>query len=312
MSDSEIEASRPILEAASKARSSVTLIAPFVKFGALERLISCIPPEVPVRLFTRWQLEEIASGVSDPEVWTLVNAREEGQVFLYHRLHAKCFLFDSVAMVGSANITGRALGWHAQPNLELVIPVRAGSQEVQLLLAEVERLSFLVTAAVAEKFAALAANLRKAHRSGGRRERAAESALSSTSGTWIPVSRQPSQLYSVYRGDDRKVPTAGLEAALSDLDYLGIPPGLSREDFSSAVELALYQVEFFQRVDEFCILSRRFGEMRRMVSEFLLAQAISRDASDVWQTGIRWIQLFCRNRYEVRTANYSEILFRLT
>ena len=40
------------------------LIAPFVQTGAIKELFSCIPPCLEMKVITRWQANDILSGVS--------------------------------------------------------------------------------------------------------------------------------------------------------------------------------------------------------------------------------------------------------
>lgn len=47
------------------ARRGVLLCAPFIKAAVAKRLLSVIPPGVPVEIYTRWHVEEVAAGVSD-------------------------------------------------------------------------------------------------------------------------------------------------------------------------------------------------------------------------------------------------------
>lgn len=48
------------------------------------------------------------------------------------RLHAKCFIVGSRAMLGSANLTGAGLGSSASPNRELGVPLDAGQRDEAL------------------------------------------------------------------------------------------------------------------------------------------------------------------------------------
>ncbi|MBY0331046.1 MAG: phospholipase D family protein [Acetobacteraceae bacterium] len=103
------------------ARSRVLLCAPFIKVGVLRSLLRVIPSQVEVEVVTRWLPPEVAVGVSDLEVFDLVAARRGATLKLLDRLHAKIYLSDGNALTGSANLTGPALGWLPNANLELLI-----------------------------------------------------------------------------------------------------------------------------------------------------------------------------------------------
>lgn len=118
-----------LCDAASRAKGRVLLCAPFSKAAVLERLLGFVSSGIEVELFTRWQPDEVAAGVSDTEVLPLLE-EHGGSVFLCESLHAKAFCFDDRALVGSANLTDSDLGWSPSPNLELLLEVSASSPGV--------------------------------------------------------------------------------------------------------------------------------------------------------------------------------------
>lgn len=101
------------LTAALKADpSELLIICPFIKTGALERLVSLHPKAI--RVITRFNLADFADGVSDLAALRKVLAFG-GQVRGVRGLHAKLYLFgDSCAVVTSANLTAAALDRNAE------------------------------------------------------------------------------------------------------------------------------------------------------------------------------------------------------
>jgi hypothetical protein len=86
--------------------SEFRVICPFIKAGALDRLLSLNPGSIQV--ITRFNLGDFAEGVSD--VAALRMMLDTGaQVRGIRNLHAKLYLFASVAIVTSANLTKAAL-----------------------------------------------------------------------------------------------------------------------------------------------------------------------------------------------------------
>ena len=121
-----------VLELCASAQSEVLLVAPFMKSAAMNRLLEAIPPYVQkVRCVTRWRPEEIVAGVSDLEVLDLIEQRVGATLFVHPYLHAKYFRADRRALVGSANITSRALGWSIPANLELLLPADSLTEIIQ-------------------------------------------------------------------------------------------------------------------------------------------------------------------------------------
>ena len=98
------------------------VVAPFIKVSAFRRLLIHLDPGVKPVCITRWLPTELAAGVSDLEVFDAVMERD-GLLWLRQNLHAKYFRGDSFVLVGSANVTGAAMGWSTNSNLELLVPI---------------------------------------------------------------------------------------------------------------------------------------------------------------------------------------------
>lgn len=87
--------------------SALRIICPFIKLGALERLLSLNPESVQV--ITRFNLDDFADGVSDISALRSILAAG-GRVRGIRNLHSKRYLFGtSRAIVTSANLTRAAL-----------------------------------------------------------------------------------------------------------------------------------------------------------------------------------------------------------
>jgi hypothetical protein len=92
--------------------SELLIICPFVKSGALKRLLSLRPHSI--RVITRFNLADFADGVSDIAALRDVLA-SGGSVRGVRGLHAKLYLFgNSCAVVTSANLTAAALDRNAE------------------------------------------------------------------------------------------------------------------------------------------------------------------------------------------------------
>jgi hypothetical protein len=99
--------SREITEALHQDASELRIISPFIKAGALERLLSARPEAV--KAITRFNLADFAEGVSDVAALRRLLA-VGGAVRGVRNLHAKMYLFGSKrAIVTSANLTEAAL-----------------------------------------------------------------------------------------------------------------------------------------------------------------------------------------------------------
>ena len=110
-----------LIDLLSGARSEATIVAPFMKAAVVKRLMQYLAPGVVLSCITRWHPHEIKYGVSDLEVWDVLQAHQPSSLSLIPTLHAKYYRADDRYAIGSANLTNAALGWSARPNVELLI-----------------------------------------------------------------------------------------------------------------------------------------------------------------------------------------------
>ncbi|MCS4159420.1 phospholipase D family protein [Salinibacter ruber] len=171
-----------------------------------------------VRVVTWWKTREIAAGVSDLEVWRVLQERGNSTLELLPSLHAKCYQFDEICLSGSANLTGAAIGWSESSNLEFLtrFPAeRAFGFEDELVDCQVvsedthQRYRRKVQkygdtesgeALVTETDPVVVEEVTHA------REDQTQTGAESETTWWIPELKEPNQLYQVYVGDSGNVP----------------------------------------------------------------------------------------------------------
>ena len=300
----------------SGARSEATIIAPFIKAGVVKRLIQNLAPGVVLSCITRWHPHEIKYGVSDLEVWDVLQGHQPSSLSLIPTLHAKFYRADDRYALGSANLTNAALGWSARPNVELLV-----SGEVDQLLWDWE--SSLVSQAtrvdesLVRFFTRLVDDLPNDEFVFTESYPGTENSLDDEYDTsnldvksWLPITRYPEHLYKVYLGDTEGLSAGAQEAAKQDLLVLAIPKGLGADGFVVSVAASLLQMPIVHRIDEFLVRPRSFGAVRDFLGA-LPQYPRHRDASVDWQTMMRWFRHFLPNRIHVSVPNYSEVAFRL-
>ena len=97
-------------------RGALRIVCPFVKLGALSRVLSIQPKSVQV--ITRFSLRDFSNGVSDVSALRHV-LQVRGRVRGIRNLHAKLYLFGSSrAIVTSANLTDSGL--HLNPEFGVI------------------------------------------------------------------------------------------------------------------------------------------------------------------------------------------------
>lgn len=289
------------------AQAELLLVAPFIKTATLKPLLDLMPEGVAVRCVTRWWPHEIAAGVSDLEVWELFRGHDSRTLFLRHDLHAKLYKTGERCLVGSVNLTGKALGTVSPPNLELLVEVTPASTkafEDELWLATVE-VDDQMCQAMRELVDALPVPMPSARPAPTHRQ--AGAATAGLAG-WIPRTRHPENLLIAYRGGaSENLSRAAAEAAAGDLDALAVPEGLDEDSFRQAVGVLLLQTPVAAAVDRFATTERRFGEIRDLVARHTGED----DGSRSWQTLLRWLTHFLPGRYGYRRPKHSELFSRL-
>lgn len=282
------------------ATGEVVLCAPFIKTHALRIVLGTIPQDVPLRIYTRWRVDEIAAGVSDLEVYDLVAERAAARLFLLDDLHAKLYIAGDRCLVGSANLTGAALGWSTNPNVELLVEVSTNEPQVASLVARLAN-SYEATRELRDQ---ITADVAKVERPNLEEVPVAAEKLASASYPWLPRCASPSSLFTVYRTPQTAFVVAGTrDDAVDDLVDLDPPDGLDEAAFKKAIEQRLEQFPGFQSV-----LGRVPGKLSDAdaieVIKTLRPDYTSADLAKQWQIVRDWIQFFFSERFEVAPESF--------
>lgn len=105
----------------SGSSSRAWFISPFVTVTGLEGLSKAATMGQDVRLITRLNDEDALAGVLD--LGAIAALIEAGGRVRFHdkSLHAKMWIFDDLALLGSANLTGQALSTNVELMMELIL-----------------------------------------------------------------------------------------------------------------------------------------------------------------------------------------------
>lgn len=289
---------------AGSAEDDIFLCAPFVKRNTIARILQNVTA-LELSVYTRWRAEEVAAGVSDTSVFDEVTSRN-GRVSLCDPVHAKYFRFDDVAFVGSANLTGAAMGWSRSPNLELLVEVNPLSKEVEAFERRLVESSIAATADMAAAIEAAAALLPSPPPA----DAAPAEPVWDAAGldAFMPTLREPKDLIRAYANGPQVLASGPASAATTDLRTLDLPPGLSGRAFRATVASRLIQARQVASIDRLLESPQRFGAIRDVISR---DQGISRDEAErCWQTLMRWMLEFMPERYELAVPRHSEMMQR--
>ena len=283
-----------------KAEHRVLLCAPFIKAKVLQTILAVVPDSVPVQIITRWRANEVASGVSDLDVFHIVRKRPNTELRLLDALHAKLYLADEECLLGSANLTGSALGWSKLSNVEILVAARSTDSDVEFILKRLAA-SHLATFDILSEIEKAAANLQTVALDEGQDildENYAHKLA------WLPRCAAPDKLYQVYKvPETTTVIEETKEDGLSDLRDLQIQPGLLEAEFVATVRETLCLMPMFSRIIEEVPkgLTDQRGVEHIERSRPGLAQ---QDVQEQWRIVRDWIATFFGEEYEVAPASF--------
>lgn len=102
------------------------LIAPFIQRDAFGHLVDRLSSHAELRVISRWNACDLASGVSDPLLFEECRDRHI-PLYLHPSIHLKLITMGSgLCLCGSANITATGLGLHDYGNIEAGMWARLG------------------------------------------------------------------------------------------------------------------------------------------------------------------------------------------
>ena len=279
-----------------RASSSVLIVAPFIRSEALSLLLDSISSGVETIIVTRWRPADLVSGASDLGVFEIAESRDI-PLYLRHDLHAKFFASDDKCLVGSANVTQTALGWRTPANLELLTPVeRTSSHIVQF---EKELLTFVVRATLVQRdylkdlvetLQSVAAMMPITG--------VEETTMGLLPSSWVPQSRNPEELYSVYCGN-RDVSRSVLQTMHQEIREIGAIPGMDKDGFKAWVAATISQTPIIDRVIQQIEEKGHVteGALREVLTEVGVDTGMYR-ARDVLEVLRRWLTYFLPEKYE--------------
>lgn len=303
----------------SQAKEEIVIVAPFIKRKAIEKLIENVPSIIPIYCVTRWRPDEIALGVSDLDIWPLLQQRGNAKLKIYYNLHAKYYRADQKCIVGSANVTAAALGFSTRPNLELVVEVPSQHPVLQVFENQLSELAVDVNDQIYYDISIIVEQFKKQllpkqmlqtmdHSS----TETNDLVTNAQTLIWWPKMRHPSDLYNVYINKVEELLDDSVKAGRDDLTALGIPINLTESMFHGYVASLLLQQPLVKYINKYLDKPQRFGSMTEYLRNFFIDLELESipNTTVLWQTLMRWLTFFLPQRYEITVPNHSEIFRR--
>ena len=274
----------------------VSIIAPFIKIDALRSLLKVIPSETHLRCVTRWLPEEVAIGVSDPEILDLLEERGNFSLTLVDRLHAKLYIAGDRCLVGSANVTLAGLGEGGDSNnIEILVDTTIDAPGVAETLEEISNTERPATRAIAQITRRLADSLS-----------ASAPSTATIEISWFPISRRPQDAYLFYTQPPSGYIKAADRILLDDLARANFQPDLEEDEFRSAIRSLLQTIpvaESFLNTTEDTTLT--FADTH---SYFKNIAGDHFSANELWIAFVEWMAYFFND--QVMIQEITEIALR--
>ena len=294
-SDSDTQGSR-IRALFENTEDDVSIIAPFIKIDALRSLLKVIPSETHLRCVTRWLPEEVAIGVSDPEILDLLEERGNFSLALVDRLHAKLYIAGDRCLVGSSNVTFAGLGEGGDSNnIEILVDTTIDAPGVAETLEEISNTERPATRAGAQLIRRLANRLT-----------ASASSTVAIEISWFPISRRPQDAYLFYTQPPSGYIKAADRILLDDLARTNFQTDLEEDEFRSAIRSLLQTIpvaESFLETTGDTTLT--FADTHSYFEEIAGDQF---SAKELWLAFVEWMAYFFHD--QVMRQEITEIALR--
>ncbi len=264
-------------------KSSVGIVAPFVKVDALRSLLDVLDDGVPVRCITRWRPREVAAGVSDPEILEVLDDRGNSTVSIVDELHAKLYFAGDRCLAGSANVTRAGFGESTGGgNIEVLVETSMTDPSVAATLARIGELERPVSRSMADAVRRLADILVTSPRP-----------VADMEARWLPLSRRPEQAYRQYSTPSAAFVSSADRLLLEDVAMADVPAGLAEQEFRESIRGVLAETPLGASLlgrEEDVVVTR--GELGEELRESARQAGGGFTEEDVWRGLVEWMTHF--------------------
>lgn len=245
----------------------ILMIVPFVKVDALKTLLTGQKIREGLNVVCRWRPQDIAAGVSDLEVYTLLRAHG-AHLFLNPDIHLKLYVFGkNVALNTSGNLTQRGLGYCDNANIEVGSLVSLRQYDWQKIYRIIDT-SCPVDDALYARYQSFLEGQPKVE------PQAVPSSLLPPARQFtlsaLPALEGPLRLAAYYFGASRETfSDEDARRAMHDLVVYNVPNGLAESEFDRRLGEAFRRSPFVKDFVDFLRVEKslRFGAVNNWIHE---------------------------------------------
>jgi hypothetical protein len=229
-------------------------------------------------------------------------------LLVHPHLHAKYYRAAGQCLVGSANLTARALGWITPGNIELLVALPAEFPGLRAWEEALLASAIPATTELRDRIKREAERLKQAGPVPRVPEADDQSDQVGPAGLWIPTCPLPERLWIVYRGGGSEtMVTSAREAAQKDLAALTPPLGLSQELFEAYLSGILRQMPLMAEIDKLTASGLNDGQAHEYLAAKLKGE-MAVPVEHAWRVLKSWLVHFFPQTYRLEAG--QEVLIK--
>lgn len=284
------------------ASEEIILVAPFIKKNALISVLeNNKSKDIKLTVVTRWHPSDILSGVCDIEIFDVIKEIPNAKLFIHPALHAKYYRVDDCCLIGSANLTQKALGWCKSPNLEILLNYPYDENYLKPFERKLRQISILVNEDIKQEIKEAVESLRNEVKNAKQPflNSLVIDEVKSRSIPWLPLCRKPEDLFKIYLNKNvENMVKWTLDSGKTDIEYLSIPKSLSQKTFYKYAAAMLQQSEIVAIIeDKFAnnVITPETG--KKIIEENIPETSLVYTPIEHWETLKLWILFFLPSVY---------------
>lgn len=294
----------------------IYVLAPFIQ---LDELSHVLPAKTGATIVTSWRLDHLLSGVASPALFDICRVRESTALYIHPRIHLKLYARDitrsnNVALIGSANVTERALSDRPDANVEILHQLTELSLNdrirIQRLIAE----STLVDSELHQRYVDWLAKAQQLvppidltllpplpERSTANKHLVTD----------LPLMDDPRRLWQLATGDAPTIEWWEEDAMVHDLALYGGDPACDESAFLAATATRFFGNSFVDAViDAVGEDGLFFGAMKEWIQNNCddVPAPNRRELTETVRALMRWVAVLAPDKYEIIKPRHSECL----
>lgn len=297
----------------SNSKDEVHIFCPFIQVDSLAKIISKLPNKLSI--VTSWRTPDLLSGISQLDLYPFCKSIN-AYLYINQRIHLKVICRDyKDALVGSANITERGLGFSLTSNHECMVHFDQINLEQRVYLMEILQHSVLVNDGIYKEFYDELTKLKKIYVEQKIYPNIDVENLPDRNFliSALPMSKSAQVLFDYYANpklsDKNEI---DYSCAAHDLALYQIPPGLSQEDFYSCLKESFFKQPFIKALRDFISNEKYFGQIKEWIQKTCIDVPVPsrRDLTGNVQVLYEWFVELGREEYGVDKPHYSQHIFK--